>query len=134
GWTAELRIPFSQLRFNPSDVQVWGLNMNRYIPSRNEDDYWVLVPKNETGWSSRMAPLTGIRGVRPSRRIELTPYVATSSRITGDGDVGNPFDNGSNIEARAGGDFKMGLGPNLTLDATVNPDFGQVEADPAEVN
>ena len=134
GWTAELRIPFSQLRFNPTDVQVWGLNMNRYIPSRNEDDYWVLVPKNETGWSSRMAPLTGIQGVRPSRRIELTPYVATSSRITGDGDLGNPFDNGSNIEARAGGDFKMGLGPNLTLDATVNPDFGQVEADPAEVN
>src|SRR5690606_9815184 len=74
------------------------------------------------------------QGVRPSRRIELTPYVATSSRITGDGDLGNPFDNGSNIEARAGGDFKMGLGPNLTLDATVNPDFGQVEADPAEVN
>jgi hypothetical protein len=134
GWTAEVRIPFSQLRFNPTDAQVWGLNMNRYIPSRNEDDYWVLVPKNETGWSSRMAPLTGIRGVRPSRRIELTPYAATSSRITGDGDVGNPFDNGSNIDVRAGGDFKMGLGPNLTLDATVNPDFGQVEADPAEVN
>ncbi|MDQ2670721.1 MAG: carbohydrate binding family 9 domain-containing protein, partial [Gemmatimonadota bacterium] len=134
GWTAELRIPFSQFRFNPTDVQVWGLNMNRYIPSRNEDDYWVLVPKNATGWSSRMAELTGIRGVRPSRRIEVTPYVATSSRITGDGDLGNPFDDGSNLEARAGGDFKMGLGPNLTLDATVNPDFGQVEADPAEVN
>jgi hypothetical protein len=134
GWTAELRIPFSQLRFNPTDAQVWGLNMNRFIPSRNEDDYWVVVPKNETGWSSRMAPLTGIRGVRASRRIELMPYAATSSRITGDGDLGNPFDDGSNIEARAGGDFKMGLGPNLTLDATVNPDFGQVEADPAEVN
>jgi hypothetical protein len=49
GWSAEMRIPFSQLRFNERADQVWGLNMNRYIPSRNEDVYWVLVPKSETG-------------------------------------------------------------------------------------
>ncbi|MGE0351783.1 MAG: DUF5916 domain-containing protein [Gemmatimonadales bacterium] len=134
GWTAEIRIPFSQLRFNAGETQTWGININRYIPSRNEDDYWVLIPKNETGWASRFAQLDGIRGIRSSRRIELLPYTAANSTITGDRNPRDPFDNGVNLEARAGLDLKMGLGPSLTLDGTVNPDFGQVEADPAVVN
>jgi hypothetical protein len=134
GWTAEMRIPFSQLRFNEREGQVWGLNMNRYIPSRNEDVYWVMVPKNETGWSSRMGTLEGIQGVRPRRRVELVPYSAANTTLRGNRDLNNPFDNGYNLKARAGADFKMGLGSSLTLDATINPDFGQVEADPAEVN
>ena len=134
GWTAEMRIPFSQLRFNEREGQVWGLNMNRYIPSRNEDVYWVLVPKDETGWSSRMGTLEGIQGVRPRRRVELVPYSAANTTLRGNRDLNNPFDNGYNLKARAGADFKMGLGSSLTLDATINPDFGQVEADPAEVN
>ncbi len=134
GWTAEMRIPFSQLRFNAGDVQVWGLNLNRFIPSRNEDDYWVYVPKNETGWSSRFGDLVGITGIRPTRRLELLPYVATNSTITGDPDPADPFTDRFSVNARLGGDLKMGLGPNLTLDATVNPDFGQVDADPAVVN
>lgn len=134
GWTAEMRIPFSQLRFNERAGQVWGLNMNRYIPSRNEDVYWVLVPKNETGWSSRMGTLAGIQDVRSRRRLELLPYSAANTTLRGNRDLDNPFDNGYNLKARAGGDLKMGLGPSLTLDATINPDFGQVEADPAEVN
>ena len=134
GWTAEMRIPFSQLRFNARDGQVWGLNMNRYIPSRNEDVYWVMVPKNETGWSSRMGTLEGVQGVRPRRRVELVPYSAANTTLRGNRDLNNPFDNGYNLKARAGADFKMGLGSSLTLDATINPDFGQVEADPAEVN
>lgn len=134
GWTAEMRIPFSQLRFNERPDQVWGLNLNRYVPSRDEDAYWVLVPKNETGWSSRMGTLEGIQGVRPRRRIELVPYSAANTILRGNRDLNNPFDNGYNLKARVGGDLKMGLGPSLTLDATINPDFGQVEADPAEVN
>ncbi len=134
GWTAEIRIPFSQLRFNEGEEQVWGLNINRYIPTRDEDLYWVLVPKSETGWSSRMGVLSGIRDVRPRRRIELAPYSAANTTIRGDRDRNDPFDNGYNLKARVGGDLKMGLGPSLTLDATINPDFGQVEADPAEVN
>ncbi len=133
GWTAEMRIPFSQLRFTDRERQVWGINMNRYIPSRNEDVYWIQIPKNETGWSSRFGELTGIDGVRPSRRLELMPYVASAARLTGNGDA-DPFDDGTNLEARVGADVRMGLGPNLTLEATINPDFGQVEADPAEVN
>jgi hypothetical protein len=134
GWTAEMRIPFSQLRFNEREGQVWGLNMNRYIPSRDEDVYWVLVPKDETGWSSRMGALAGIQGVRPRRRVELVPYSAANTTVRGNRDLNNPFDDGYNLKARAGGDLKMGLGSSLTLDATINPDFGQVEADPAEVN
>jgi hypothetical protein len=134
GWTAEMRIPFSQLRFNDRPDQVWGLNLNRYIPSRDEDVYWVLVPRNETGWSSRMGSLEGIRDVRPRRRVELLPYSAANTTLRGNRDLNNPFDDGYNLKARAGGDVKVGLGPGLTLDATINPDFGQVEADPAEVN
>src|SRR4051812_2428580 len=134
GWTAELRIPFSQLRFTDRADQTWGLNVNRFIPRRNEALFWVMVPKNETGWSSRFGNLVGITGIRPSRRFEVVPYGATNATITGARDRANPFDDGRNLAARAGADMKLGLGPSLTLDATANPDFGQVEADPAEVN
>jgi hypothetical protein len=134
GWTAEMRIPFSQLRFSREEEQRWGLNVARVIPSRNEAVYWVLVPQRETGWASRFGELTGISGIRSTRRVELMPYVASSATYTGTPEPGNPFVDGSLYSVRAGGDMKMGLGPNLTLEATVNPDFGQVEADPAEVN
>ena len=134
GWTAELWIPFSQLRFNPRAEQVWGLNVQRFRPTNNEEDYWILVPRTERAWASRFGELRGIENVQPSRRIELLPYVAGSSAITPSSGDGNPFDEGGNLGWRVGGDLKMGLGPNLTLEATFNPDFGQVEADPAEVN
>ena len=134
GWTAEFWIPFSQLRFNNRPDQVWGLNIRRWIPSRNEEVYWVLIPRTVQGWASRFGQLTGIRNVPPTRRIELLPYVGSDSRVTDDRNAASPFDDGVNLTGRVGVDFKMGFGPNLTLDATVNPDFGQVEADPAEVN
>ena len=133
-WTAELWIPFSQLRFNPQSQQVWGLNVLRFRPTLNEEDYWVPIPRTERAWSSRFGELHGIANVRPSRRIEILPYIAGSSTLNGDRVPGNPFDDGHNVASRVGGDVKMGLGPNLTLEATFNPDFGQVEADPAEVN
>jgi Domain of unknown function (DUF5916)/Carbohydrate family 9 binding domain-like len=132
GWTAEFRIPFSQLRFNAHDAQVWGLNVDRWIPSRNEDVFWIAIPKDETGWSSRMGELHGISGIKPSRRVELRPYAAATG-VAGE-DEGTPFRDGWAQRARAGLDVKMGLGPNLTLESTIRPDFGQVEADPAEVN
>ena len=134
GWTTEMRIPFSQLRFNDQPNQVWGFNADHWIPARNEDVFWIPVPTNQTGWSSWMGELVGISGVKPSRRLEVLPYAAGNSTLSGARDPRNPFDDGKNLTARAGGDLKMGLGPNLTLDATVNPDFGQVEADPAVVN
>ncbi len=134
GWTAELWIPFSQLRFTPMEDQVWGLNIRRFRPTLDEEDYWVLIPRTEPYWSSRFGDLRGISGLRATHRIEALPYVAGASTLNAGRDARNPFDDGRNLEGRVGADFKMGLGPNLTLDATVNPDFGQVEADPAEVN
>ncbi|MGH7714121.1 MAG: DUF5916 domain-containing protein, partial [Gemmatimonadaceae bacterium] len=104
------------------------------IPERQESAYWMLVRRHDTGWASRMGELAGIRGVRPSRRIELLPYVATDTRIASTVNANNPFDDKNRSEFRAGGDLKLGLGPSATLEATFNPDFGQVEADPAEVN
>jgi hypothetical protein len=134
GWSAEMWIPFSQLRFSDRPDQVWGLNVQRFTPSTNETNYWVPVPRTEQGWSSRFGDLKGISGVGHTRRIELLPYVAGASTLNGTRDLLNPFDDGRNLAGRVGGDLKMGLGPNLTLEATINPDFGQVEADPAEVN
>lgn len=136
GWVAEVRIPFSQLRFTDAEEQVWGLNLNRYIPRRNEDDFWVPVPRHVTGWASWFGDLTGVRGVRPSRRLELLPYVAGDWLVNSGRNprAGTPYDSRRDWAGRVGGDLKMGLGPNFTLDATVNPDFGQVEADPAVVN
>jgi hypothetical protein len=134
GWTAEMRIPFTQLRFNDRAQQVWGLNIDHWIPSRNEDVYWVVIPKDVTAWASRFGELRGIEGVRPRRRLELLPYGSAGGRFSGRPAAGDPFRDGSETEGRVGGDLKMGLGPGLTLQAAVNPDFGQVEADPAEVN
>lgn len=132
GWTAELRIPFSQLRFSDAEEQRWGVQLDRWIPDQNEDDMWVMVPNRETGYVSRFGTLTGIEGIHPRRPVELLPYVAGDATRSAGSDAADPFRNPSNV--RLGLDAKFGIGSNLTLDATVNPDFGQVEADPAEVN
>jgi hypothetical protein len=134
GWTAEMRIPLSQLRFTAAPEQVWGVNVVRRVPARNEVAYWTLVPRNATGWSSRMGELVGLGALRPSRRIELLPYVAAEGKIAQPEDPRDPFVAERETGMRVGGDLKMGLGPSFTLEATINPDFGQVEADPAEVN
>src|SRR5688572_15502666 len=133
-WTAELWIPFSQLRFNPRTDQTWGLNLSRFRPTLDEADFWIMIPRTVRAWSSRFGDVSGINGVVPPRRIEALPYVAGGSTVDADRDRGNPFDDGKNLEGRVGADVKMGLGPNLTLETAINPDFGQVEADPAEVN
>ncbi len=134
GWTAELWIPFSQLRFNDGSPQTWGLNVRRWVPSRNEEVFWSPVLRTDERWASLFGNLTGLEGIRPSRRFEVMPYVASNSRLVGDRRPGDPFTGGANLAGRVGADVKMGFGSNLTLEATVNPDFGQVEADPAEVN
>jgi len=133
-WHAELKIPFSQLRFNEAQEQEWGLNINWWIPSLREDVYWILIPKNETGWSSKMGSLVGIKNIQPSSRIELLPYVASNVLYNPDFNKNNPFEKETQYDGRLGLDFKMGLGPDFSVDATINPDFGQVEADPAVVN
>ena len=134
GWTAEMRIPLTQLRFRDAPEQTWGVNLVRRIPDRNEASYWALVRRDETGWSSRMGELVGLVGLERSRGIELLPYVVGSAALTDVADPSNPFLDERSVGVRAGGDLKIQLGSSLTLDATLNPDFGQVEADPAEVN
>jgi Domain of unknown function (DUF5916)/Carbohydrate family 9 binding domain-like len=132
GWTAEMRIPFSQLRFNAGDRQTWGLQLTRQVPDLSERLQWVLIPEAAAGFASHFGLLEGISGIRPARRLELLPYVAADVTYHANVDPLDPFDD--RAAGRAGGDLKLGLGPNLTLDATINPDFGQVEADPAVVN
>ena len=134
GWTAEMWLPFSQLRFNDTPERVWGLNVKRWRPTLNEDDYWVVIGRTARGWASRFGELRGIEGVKPKARLELLPYVSGSSRVTSENDPKNPFDTAANPGGSVGADMKVGIGSNLTLEATINPDFGQVEADPAEVN
>ena len=133
-WTVEMRIPFSQLRFNDQPVQTWGVQFNRWIPGNFEDIFWVVVPKNATGFSSWFGEMSGIEHVKPSRRLELMPYAASNASVVPRPDARDPLHDRTTIDQRIGGDLKMGLGPNLTVDATINPDFGQVEADPAVVN
>jgi hypothetical protein len=134
GWSVEMRIPLSQLRFTSDDKQTWGINLERYIRRRNEGSWLEMVPKKETGRASRMVHLTGLDGLKPARRLELLPYTAGRAEYVAPSSPLNPFNDGSRLFGSAGLDLKYGLTSNLTIDATVNPDFGQVEVDPAVVN
>lgn len=133
GWTAEMRIPFSQLRFQESEKYVWGMNFSRDIPRKNERDFITFTPKNGSGTVSRFVDLTGIEQVVPPRQVEILPYLTTKAEYIQHA-PNDPFNGGSRYSPRFGADLKLGLGSNLTLNATVNPDFGQVEVDPAVVN
>jgi hypothetical protein len=134
GWSAELRIPLSQLRFLKGDRQTWGFNVERFIYRKSERDWFELVPKNERGLASRMANLTDIDGIEPRRTFEIVPYTVGRSEFIKPRDPSNPFNDGSRLFGAAGFDLKYALKPNIILNATVNPDFGQVEIDPAVVN
>ena len=134
GWIAELRIPLSQLRFLKSERQTWGFNVERFIYRKNERVWLELVPKAESGLASRMATLTDIDGIEPRRALEVTPYTVLRSEFIDPPVSGNPFNDGSRYFAATGVDLKYALRSNVILNATVNPDFGQVEIDPAVVN
>ena len=133
GWTVEMRIPYSQLRFQQSERYAWGINFKREIARKNESDCLVYKPKNGTGFVSRFPELTGIENISPPRRLEIIPY-ATSKAEFNHPSSGDPFHSGSSFNPGVGADAKVGLGTNLTLNGTINPDFGQVEVDPAVVN
>ncbi len=133
GWSVEMRIPFSQLRFHATQEQVWGVDFTRFMPRNEERDGYVFVPSDEQGRASRFAPLHGLSGITRGRQIELTPYVTGGASLTEQA-AGNPFRDGSDFDGDVGLDFKLGLTNSLLLNATINPDFGQVEVDPAVVN
>jgi len=132
GWSAEIRIPLSQLRFNHGD-DTWGVQFIRFIQRRGEEDVFAYVPKTEHAGVSRFGRLTGLADLSPSRHVELAPYVTGRGEYTHPG-LGDPFRNGSHYFTTGGTDIRLGVGGNLALDATINPDFGQVEVDPAVVN
>ena len=134
GWVAEMRIPFSQLRFREGERQVWGVNFRRDILHAGEAVDWAWRPSTESGLASSFGHLLGLEGVRRPSRLEVLPYAVTRASFDQRADPASPFDDGSVYGGSAGLDLKYGLTGGLTLDATVNPDFGQVEADPAVVN
>lgn len=133
GWTAEFRIPYSQLRFNNAEEHTWGIQFMRYIARKNEMVAWSPLSGDDNAMVSRFGLLEDLEGIRPSRRLEVTPYSVSSLRRA-PGDSNNPFYEKQQTESEFGLDVKYGLTSNLTLDVTINPDFGQVEADPAQVN
>jgi hypothetical protein len=136
GWVAEYRIPFSQLRFSTSEPpggRVWDLQIMRDIARRNERDSWAPWTTQMAGFVSTFGELTGITGIPSPQRLELLPY-ASAGLTRAPGDPADPFYKANDTRLQAGVDVKYGLPRGLTLTATVNPDFGQVEVDPAVVN
>jgi hypothetical protein len=132
-WTAELEIPFSQLKFGAAPEQIWGLNSWRTIDRLQEEMHWNLVANDGTGIVYTYGELHGLKNIKKTHNIELLPYIsgkfATSQKI-----AHNPFATGSDIVTSGGLDAKINVTNNFTLDATINPDFGQIEADPSEIN
>ena len=134
GWIAEIRIPLSQIRYETSDtVQTWGIQLGRRRAADNELTRFSFVSKLRPGRVSQFGRVTGLVLESASRRLEVLPYVVSQAH-RGPAEAGDPFFDGSDGDARGGVDMSYGLGTAFTLDVTVNPDFGQVEADPAVVN
>jgi hypothetical protein len=131
GWTAEMRIPYSQLRFHKTDL--WKVNFRRDIARKHETDCIVFTPKNGSGFVSRFIPLRGIENIDPPAQVEVLPYVTTRAEYS-QVESGDPYHTGKDYSPGAGVDMKIGLGNDLKLNASINPDFGQVEVDPAIVN
>jgi Domain of unknown function (DUF5916)/Carbohydrate family 9 binding domain-like len=129
GWTAEFRIPLSQLRYVPRDSNTFGFGVWRDIQRYTERVSWPVYRNSQAGISSQLGALTGLVGLPSPRRPEISPYLVTKN-VSVPTDVG--FDRSQKVTG--GADLKYGITSNLTIDATINPDFGQVEADPAVLN
>ncbi|MCH2490348.1 MAG: carbohydrate binding family 9 domain-containing protein [Flavobacteriales bacterium] len=132
GWTAEMRIPLSQLRFGAEEEQVWGLQSTRRYFSNEERSTWQQLPPNPPGWVSAFGELRGIKGLKPQKQLEIQPYTV-AQLDTYEEVPGNPFLDGSDARLTGGLDAKIGITNDLTLDVTINPDFGQVDADPGAI-
>lgn len=133
GWSAEMKIPLSQLRFSNSPEQVWGLNVTRNYFRENQFSAWNRIPVDAAGWVSEAGKLKGLKNIKPQKQIEIQPFVVTKLDRY-EAESGNPYADGNDFTLNAGLDAKIGITNDLTLDVTINPDFGQVEADPAAIN
>jgi len=132
-WTVEFRIPLNQLRYNHSDTgMVWGLHVRRIVRRIQEVDQWSLIPRKNSGHVYSFGTMTGLQGVRKPHLIEFLPYV--SGKSTSEPEIpGSPYSKGTRWNGNAGIDGKIGIG-DFTFDITLNPDFGQIEADPSVMN
>lgn len=125
GWSIEMKIPFSQVRFREGNPMVWGVNFKRFLTRSNEEDLLVYTPRGQSGFVSRFPELHGLDGLKPRHSVEVVPYVTSKADY---------FRGTSEYGGAVGGDLRTSLGSNLSVNGTVNPDFGQVEIDPAVVN
>lgn len=133
GWSVEIKIPYNQLRFKKKEQYIWGINFIRIIKRKNEKSFFSWVPKEESGYVSRFVVLRGIKDIKPSRLFDFMPFAVGKASVK-PMEPGNPFQTGKEWTGNAGFDLKAGLKSHLTLNMTVNPDFGQVEVDPAVIN
>ncbi len=132
GWTAEVKIPFSQLRYNNASDKVWGFQIMRRIFRKEERSIWQYIPQNSGVWVSRFGELHGLKNIPMHRQVEIAPYVVAQADKYKK-EPGNPFAKGFDTKLTGGLDGKLAVTNDLILDFTVNPDFGQVEADPSQV-
>ena len=132
GWTAEIRVPLSQLRFGNEEEQVWGLQSTRRYFNNEERSTWQPLEANPPGWVSEFGELRGLIGLKPQKQLEIQPYTV-AQLDTYEAEPGNPFRDGNDAKLTAGLDAKIGITNDLTLDLTINPDFGQVDADPGAI-
>jgi len=131
GWSAEIRIPYHCLRFPEKASHTWGCNVTRYISRKAESSWWTFSPSSEGGLVSQFGHIKGIEGIKPTRHMEIVPYLVSS--FTGEPEAKSNPDGRAYME-NVGFDAKYGISSNLILDATVNPDFGQVELDEPVLN
>lgn len=132
GWTAEMKIPFTQLKFGNAKEQFWGLQLSRMLFREQERSAWDRIPQNAPGMVSEFGTLRGLIDIAPQRQLEIQPFTV-GQYDTYPASPGNPFKDGRDSQLNVGLDAKIGITNDLTLDLTVNPDFGQVEADPGAI-
>lgn len=133
GWVSEFKIPYNQLRFAELEEHVWGLQIMRFLFRKEEMSVWQIIPRESSRWVSLFGDLKGIKNITPKKEIEIIPYVMGSLE-TSEKEEGNPYATGTSWGFNAGVNGKVAVTNDLTLNYTINPDFGQVEADPSEVN
>jgi hypothetical protein len=132
GWTAEMKIPLSQLRFGNAKEQIWGFNVNRNLFRKNERSLWQRIPNAQAGIISEAGELHGLVDLKLQKQLEIQPFTVLQYD-TYPKEGNNPYRDGSDFKVNAGLDAKIGITNDLTLDLTINPDFGQVEADPGTI-
>ncbi len=132
GWTAEMKIPFSQLRFGKAKEQIWGFNINRTIFRKNERSLWQRISNDQAGFISEAGELRGLIDLVPQKQVEIQPFTVVQYDSY-PAETENPYRDGSDFKINGGLDAKIGITNDLTLDLTINPDFGQVEADPGAI-